>query len=371
MFDLSKARAAGTYREFKRTSSFEKFIRFESKVLLNLASNDYLGIATNRKLRDEFLGTIRDKDVFFGSGASRLVYNSSEAFFNLEKWFEDRFSKKALLFNSGYAANLGTISALSDSRTLFVADKLIHASMIDALKLSQANFKRYPHGDMDALERILEKSRGDFEKIIILTEAVFSMDGDTTDLKRLIALKRNFENVKLYVDEAHSFFSMREFGLCKALGVEADVDCILVTLSKALGGSGAVLLSDDETNQILVNSARSLIFSTAIPSVDVAWTNFVLSKDFSAERKNLRNSVKYLGLGETQICPFIVGENEKVLELSRTLAEKGYFVAAIRPPTVPQNTARLRISLRGDIAPQELSPLKETLDAYSESRKSR
>lgn len=365
MFDLAKAKEAGTYREFKRTSSFEKYVRFESGALLNLASNDYLGIATSRNLRDEFLETVSESDVFFGSGASRLVYNSSEAFFELEKWFETRFFKKALLFNSGYAANLGTISSLADSHTLFIADKLIHASMIDALRLSQANFKRYPHGDMETLENLLERFHGEFNRIVILTEAVFSMDGDEADLKRLVALKKNYDNVKLYVDEAHSFFALHELGLCQAKAVDRDIDYILVTLSKALGGSGAVLLSDEETREVLVNSARSLIFSTAMPSVDVAWTNFILSKDFSVQRKNLRENVNFLGLGKTQICPFIVGENEKTLALSEKLREAGYFVAAIRPPTVPQGTARLRISLRGDILHSELERLKEILDAYS------
>ncbi len=364
MFDLAKAKEAGTYREFKRTSSFEKYVRFESKDLLNLASNDYLGVATNRNLRDEFLETVADSDVFFGSGASRLVYNSSEAFFALESWFEDRFRKKALLFNSGYAANLGTISSLADSRTLFVADKLIHASMIDALKLSRASFKRYPHGDTDALESILEKFHGDFDRIIILTEAVFSMDGDESDLQRLVEIKKKYESVKLYVDEAHSFFALHELGLCKYRNLDKDIDFILVTLGKALGGSGAVLLSDEETHDILVNSARSLIFSTALPSIDVAWTRFILQKDFSRERKNLLESIRFLNLSQTQICPFIVGENEKTVTLSEELRGAGYFVPAIRPPTVPQGTARLRISLRGDIYPKELERLKEILDAY-------
>ncbi len=365
MFDLAKAKEAGTYREFKRTSSFEKYVRFESKTLLNLASNDYLGIATNRNLRDEFLETVADSDVFFGSGASRLVYNSSESFFLLEKCFEDRFEgKKALIFNSGYAANLGTISSLADSRTLFVADKLIHASMIDALKLSKASFKRYPHGDMDSLESLLERFHGEFDRIIILTESVFSMDGDEADLKRLVEIKKKHDNVKLYVDEAHSFFAIHELGLCKFRNLDKDIDFILVTLGKALGGSGAVLLSDEEMREILVNSARSLIFSTAIPSIDVAWTHFVLQKDFSRERENLLDSIRFLNLSQTQICPFIVGKNEKSIELSETLREAGYFVPAIRPPTVPQDTARLRISLRGDIFPRELERLKEILDAY-------
>lgn len=365
MFDLEKAKENGSYRELKRTETSGKFIRYGSRSLLNLASNDYLGIATNRFLRDEFLRTIPQTDLFFGSGASRLVYSSNGIFFDLEKNFECRFRKKALLFNSGYAANLGTISSLADSGTLFIADKLIHASMIDALKLSRANFKRFAHNDTEALEHLVERHSREFARIVILTEAVFSMDGDSADLRRLVEIKQNYPNVKLYVDEAHSFFTLYENGLCKELGIAEDIDYILVTLSKALGGSGAVLLSDEETAQVLVNSARSLIFSTALPSIDVAWTNFVLSKDFSSERKNLRDSIQTLGLSSSQICPFIVGENQAATELAKSLSEAGFFVPAIRPPTVPEHTARLRISLRGDILSQELEPLKKILDAYS------
>ena len=367
MLDLEKAKAQGTYREFKDTASFEKSIRFGSKNLLNLASNDYLGIATSRTLRDEFLETIKIKDVFFGSGASRLVYNSSDAFYELENWFEKRLNKKALIFNSGYSANLGVISAMADPKTLFVADKLIHASMIDALQLSKANFKRFAHNDMEALSRILEKEHSAYETIIVLTESVFSMDGDIADLKTMVSLKKQYENVKLYVDEAHSFLALNELGIVHSQNLDNEIDFILITLSKALGGSGAVFLCNQEMREILINSARSLIFSTAIPSVDVAWTSFILSKDFSDRRKNLQECVDFLGLSKTQICPFIVGENEDTLALAKDLTDAGFFVPAIRPPTVPVHTSRLRISLRGDITAEELKPLKEILDAYSKA----
>ena len=180
----------------------------------------------------------------------------------------------------------------------------------------------------------------------------------------MVIISKKYPNVRLYVDEAHSFFALHELGLSRALNLDADVDFILVTLSKALGGSGAVFLCNDEIRQILINSARSLIFSTAIPSIDVAWTHFVLSKDFSARRQILHDLIRFLELSDSQICPFIVGENEDALLLSRKLLQQGFFVPAIRPPTVPLHTARLRISLRGDITPEELASLKEILDAY-------
>jgi len=365
MFDLEKAKSSGNFRELKHTSVSGKFIEFEGKKLLNLASNDYLGIATDRGLRNEFLDSVKDSDLFLGSGSSRLIYTAGDAYDSLESNFEQIFAgKRALIFNSGYAANLGAIASMAGEKTLFIADKLIHASMIDALVISKANYKRFVHNDMNALSEMLAKYASEFENVVVLTEAMFSMDGDIADIKRLVELKKQYSNVKLYVDEAHSFFSTFEHGICKQLGLDKDIDFILVTLSKALGGNGAVFICDANTRDILVNSARSLIFSTAISSIQVAWTNFVLNQDFSDRRKNLEQVIKFLGLSETQIGPFIVGESEDTLALSAKLRGEGYFIPAIRPPTVPLHTSRLRISLRGDISVADIEKLKKVLDEY-------
>jgi 8-amino-7-oxononanoate synthase len=168
--------------------------------------------------------------------------------------------------------------------------------------------------------------------------------------------------VFLYLDEAHSFFTLEPLGRAHAIGLEGEIDFMLVTLSKALGGSGAIFLSSADTRERLVNTARSLIYSTALPSASVAWTNFILEQDFSARRSNLKANIDFMGLSETQICPFVAGENEATLALAARLRDEGYFVAAIRPPTVPAHTARLRISLRGDVEQASLERLKEILD---------
>lgn len=360
MFDIQKAKQDDNFRELKHSKISSKFLNLNGKNLLNLGSNDYLGIASSVALRDEFLKICLDKDWYFGSGASRLVYTSSDEFERLESWFESKFNKKALIFNSGYCANLSCISALNDSDTLFLADKLIHASMIDALKLANANFKRYAHNDNEALESLIKQNQGNVKRIIILSEAIFSMDGDRADIEFMLSLKRRYDNVMLYIDEAHSFFALSELGICGDMG--CDIDFILVTLSKAVGSSGAVILSSGEFKDIFINSARSLIYSTSIPAINVAWSNFILAKDHSKRRENLANLINFLNLNSTHICPFVVGENTKALELSNALNELGYFVPAIRPPTVPKGKARLRISLRADLECGDLVKLKRLLD---------
>lgn len=361
MIDINKLKESGNYRYLKHSNVIDKYIVYKDKKCLNLGGNDYLGIATNEKLKNEFLDSIKDKNFFFGSGASRLVYSSHEVFEELERDFESIFSdKKALIFNSGYGANLGVISVLSDENTLFLADKLIHASMIDALKISKANYKRYKHFDLDELEILLEKNHKNFKKIIILTEAVFSMDGDVCNILKIIELKNRYENVQIYLDEAHSFFSLNHYGLAKKLKVDENIDFILITFSKALGGCGAVILCKNEIKEILINQSRSLIYSTAIPSINVAWTKFILNKDFSNLRKNLLKNVEFLG-SDTQICPFVLGDSQLTSDLSEKLRDFGYFIPAIKPPTVPVNTARLRISLRADIDTNELIKLKDLL----------
>lgn len=365
MIDIDSIKKSGNFRELKHSQTFCKFIDINGKLLLNLGSNDYLGIATNKALRDEFLEISKNKDYFFGSGASRLVYTSNFEFDKLENYFEERFcGKKATIFNTGYCANLSCISALSSSNTLFLCDKFIHASMIDALKISKANFKRYEHNDYEMLVKLIDKNYLKYEEIIILSEALFSMDGDSADLFKLCEIKKEYKKVKLYIDEAHSFFAQNEFGNAYSLDLYKDIDFLLFTFGKAVGSSGAVILSNKFYKDVFVNLARSLIFSTAIPSICVAWTNFVLSKDFSKNRENLKQNIAYLGLNDTHIQPFFTYKNDKTLELSKKLSQNGYFIPAIRPPSVPLNTSRLRISLRADIQKNELKRLKEILIAY-------
>lgn len=342
------------FRELKNTKISSRFIYQNGQKLLNLASNDYLGIASDKILRDEFLNNLSD-DCFFGSGASRLIYSPSYDYGELESEFQKLFkNKKALIFNSGYSANLATINALNDENTLFLADKLIHASMIDALKM--ANFKRFKHNDTNELENLLKKYRAKFKRIIILCEGLYSMDGDYANLTDFKYLANEW-GALLFVDEAHSFFSLHELGECDACGISSDF--MLITFSKALGGMGAAILCDDNTKNLLVNTARSLIYSTALAPINIAWTKFILSKDFSQRRKNLAKNIELLGLNNSAISPVLCQDSKHALCASKMLAKHGYFIPAIRPPSVKQ--ARLRISLRADILEAEILKLRELL----------
>lgn len=342
------------FRELKNTKISSRFIYQNDKKLINLASNDYLGIASDKALRDEFLNNISD-ECFFGSGASRLIYSASNDYAELESEFEKRFKgKRALIFNSGYSANLATISALNDENTLFLADKLVHASMIDGLKM--AKYKRFAHNDINALECLLKKYKNDFKRIVILCESLYSMDGDYAKLADFRGLADNF-GALLFVDEAHSFFSLNELGECASSGIRSDF--MLITFSKALGGAGAVILCDENMRKILVNTARSLIYSTALAPINIAWTKFILNKNFSARRENLAKNIKLLALNNSAISPIFCQNSEHALNASKMLAKHGYFIPAIRPPSVKQ--ARLRISLRSDILESEILKLRELL----------
>lgn len=362
MFNQKKLKKEKNLRKIKKSVAHGKFLNFNGKELLNLGSNDYLGIATNLSLRNEFLEICKNNNFFFGSGASRLIYTSNDEFDKLESYFKKNFtSKKATIFNSGYCANLSCISAINDKNVLFIADKLVHASIIDAFKLCGANHKRYPHNNYKILNDIIEKNYKIYEKLVVVTESTFSMDGDNADIQALVLLKKSYPNLMLYVDEAHSFFVRYPLGLCKYLALDENIDFLLITLSKGAGGTGAVILSSLEFKETFVNLARSLIYSTAIPSINIAWTNFILNKDLNQNREILEKNIEFLNLNDSHICPFITYSNELAIKLSDICFEHNYFVPAIRPPTVPKNNSRLRISLRGDISTSELKKIKEIL----------
>ena len=354
--ELKTIKENNNHRSLKTARINGANIEIDGKKALNLASNDYLGIASDESLRQSFLEQIAYKNIFFGAGASRLIYSAGDEYESLESWFNERFAnKKALIFNSGYSANFAFISCFGDADTLFLADKLVHASMIDALK--SANFKRFKHNDANDLARLLEQNKDKYKQIIVLCESLYSMDGDYAPLIQFRKLCDSF-GALLYVDEAHSFFALNELGECDKQGVRADF--MLFTLSKAAGGYGAVLLADEMTRDFLINKARALIYSTAIAPVNAAWANFVLNTDFSSRRENLRKNVEFLALSRSQIAPFICKSSAHALSLSKRLLEHGYFVPALRPPTVKE--PRLRISLRADIETCELAKLKEILN---------
>ena len=354
------------------------YIIKDNKRLLNLSSNDYLGIATDRELREEFFDTIDKESLLLGSTSSRSLSGNYRIFTQLEDYIAAQFSNKScLLFNSGYHLNISCMQALSEfSNVLFVVDKFVHASIIDGLRLGGKRFMRYTHNDMQSLASILEKTHNQYESIIIVSEGLFSMDGDLAQLDSLCAFKQQYSNVMLYLDEAHSVGVFGENGLGLAsLGYENSIDFLVYTFGKAIGSFGACMICSPHLKDFFINKARGFIYSTAIAPINVAWNLFVFQKLKSMQnrRKHLLHLSELLRkecakyninlMGEAQILSLIAHTNENALLLADKLSHKGFFAPAIKTPSVPPNTARLRISLTSNMQEEMMIDLVSALNA--------
>ncbi|MCC8070702.1 MAG: 8-amino-7-oxononanoate synthase [Bacteroidales bacterium] len=353
--------------------------------IVDFSSNDYLGLAA----RSELLGLFVDEKRQHGqlppmtSSASRLLAAHQEEYEALESFLRTLYGRDALLFNSGYHANTGLISALCHPKTLILADRLVHASIIDGIKLSGADFARFRHGDYAHLQTMLERRSKDYQRVWIVVESVYSMDGDSADIDRLVELKRSVDNASLYVDEAHAIgvCGPRGLGLCKASSGFGDVDVVVGTFGKALASMGAFAIMSEELRSFAINRSRSFIFSTALPPACCAWSRFMLERAVAAddERSHLRRlaSRLYEGLRslrtlegdrsagtegvESHIQPYIIGDAALTVDLSRRLMERGLKVLPIRVPTVPPGTERLRISLSAAMREADVERLVESL----------
>lgn len=355
---LDDLRAANNFRTIPADSC--------DSALVDLSGNDYLGIAADKNFRAEFFEYLNGEIPALSASASRLLAADQSEFHKLEGVISDLYRRPALLFNSGYHANSGVIAALAKDHTLIVADKLVHASIIDGMMLSKADFMRFRHNDVNHLRQILEKRAKDYERVLILCESVYSMDGDFAPLNDIAASKT--PNSLLYVDEAHAF------GVCgkKGLGLAADipqVDIIIGTLGKAAGSVGAfAVVRNYDLRDYLVNTSRPLIFSTALPPLNCAWSRFVIERipGMDDRRRRLQEVANELARilrrpFASHIQPLITGSSESALELSRKLADGGYKVLPIRTPTVPPGTERLRFSLSADINISQLRNLESLL----------
>ena len=249
-------------------------IVFNGRSLINLSSNDYMGVGANAALWRQFLAQESQREDFGGgSCSSRLLTGNHPAYASLEAhlaaWYG---TETALVCDSGYHANLGILPAITSGKDLIIADKLVHASLIDGIRLSSAECVRLRHNDLEQLEKLLARRRGDYEKVVIVTESIFSMDGDRADLRRLVELKKRYDCL-LYLDEAHAVGVLGERGLGSAeeQGVLADVDLLVGTFGKAVASQGAFVACRSVMREYLVNTMRPLIFSTALPPLSVRW----------------------------------------------------------------------------------------------------
>lgn len=377
---LDVLKQQGQYREFKSNITSAAHFELNGKTMLNLASNDYLGLASNLTLREEFFDLTPMSERYMSSSSSRLLTGNFPNFEQLEAQMSQAFGRSVLLFNSGYHMNIGILPALSNAKTMIIADKLVHASIIDGIRLSKAGYVRYRHNDLQHLTQFLEKYQSDesIQRIIVVTESIFSMDGDETDLTALVALKKQHPKVMLYVDEAHAVGvrGLRGLGCAEQYNVIGDIDFLVGTFGKALASVGGYLVCEPIIREYLINSMRPLIFSTAQPPICMAWTNFIFQhqQGLQAERQSLtalsqysQQAVKNLGYdcpSSSQIIPVIIGDTHQTVASAAYLQDYGFYVLPVRPPTVPKNSSRLRICLHHGIKNQEIQHCFSVLEQY-------
>ena len=359
--DLDEIRDAGLWRELREIESAQSSrIKFGGRELINFSSNDYLGLAAHPALGQAAREAVERFGV--GSGASRLICGSLQPHHELEsalaKWQD---TEAALVFATGFAAAQGVLTSLLGQGDVVILDKKSHASMIDAAKLSGATLRVFRHNDLGNLEKLLQWADGQGGRVLVATEAVFSMDGDRAPLAGIVELKERYD-AWLMLDEAHAvgLYGPIGQGLAAVDGLAGRIEIRMGTLGKAVGAAGGFVCGDRKLVDLLVNTARSFIFSTApSPAVSAAARagveliqsaeGEVLREQLWLRVEELRRGVESLGW-ETPaepgaILPLIAGEEAEALAVMEQLREAGYFIPAIRYPTVARNEARLRVTV--------------------------
>lgn len=382
--ELDALAASSNLRRLPLLHHDGRYVEVNGERMLNLSGNDCLGLAGKKELREEFLTTLTPETFMPTSSSSRLLTGNFEIYEELEAELARRFhTEAALVFNSGYHANSGILPALCDAHTLILADKLVHASLIDGIRLSSAKCIRFRHNDLQQLERLLQQHAAEYDCIIVAVESVYSMDGDTADLPRLVALKQRYDHVMLYVDEAHAFGvrGTTGLGLAEEQDCIADIDLLVGTFGKAAASAGAYLVSTRLIREYLVNRMRTLIFTTALPPVCIQWTLFVLRKmeQMHAERvhlaaisQRLRNTLHQQGYecpSQSHIVPLLIGASADAILRAEQLQRHGFYALPVRPPTVPEGTSRIRFSLSATMTDEEVDALCEELKTINEKVK--
>ena len=360
--EYRESKKKGLDRKLKTLTKISPIkIRFNNKVLLNFSSNDYLGLSENRYLKNQTIKMIKKYGI--GSGSSRLVSGN----YDLHEETESILAKKkksedSLIFSTGYLANYSILSSIFNSdifkkSPIVLSDKLNHQCIYEACKSKKIHFLRFQHSNLNHLEDLLKKNKNKSNPKFILSESIFSMDGDIANIEGLIMLKKKY-NAFLFLDEAHAtgVYGKNGFGL--SVKFSKDIDCVTGTFSKAFGSFGAYVACSKKFKSFLINNCPSFIYSTALPfSLLASILSAIkivpkLGKQRQILRNNslfLRNSLKYAGFNicnsQTHIVPIIIGDPNKTILISNKLENKGLYLAPIRPPSVPSNSSRLRISV--------------------------
>ncbi|WP_040726812.1 8-amino-7-oxononanoate synthase [Thiomicrorhabdus sp. Kp2] len=340
---------------------------------INFSSNDYLGLANHPQIKRVLLNELKSDEISYGSGAAHLVTGHHIQHHLLEDELADWLgTERALLFSTGYMANLAVQQTLMQAGDIILADKLNHASLIDGAKLSDADFKRYPHLDMQALERRLQDAQANHSQALIVTDGVFSMDGDMAPLKEIQQLAQVYQ-AWLFVDDAHGIGALGKHGkgCFEHFGLQPDENTIIVgTLGKAFGTSGAFVAGSQTLIEALIQFARPYIYTTAMPQLNALAIREALKliKEGEASRETLQKNIQHFREGaqkigltlwpsKTAIQPIMLGKSELAIAWSEALKKAGFWVSAIRPPTVPKNQARLRVTLSASHTTEQIDQL--------------
>lgn len=363
---LSELEAAGLLRRpLQITGSQGPEVDIDGRRVLCFCSNNYLGLANHPSLVAAATASARSEGV--GAAASRLISGTMDAHEEAEAAYAEFVgAPAAALFSTGYAANLGTVQALAGPGDAIFSDALNHASLIDGCRLSRANVHVYSHRDVAHLESLLREHRHKSRRALVITDSLFSMDGVAAPLRDISTVARSFD-AGLLVDEAHALgvFGPGGRGLAAALGVEPDV--VVGTLGKSFGVAGAFVAASEDVVSLIRNRARSFVYSTAPPPMvaraAIAALELVREADDArdallANALELRTRLRSLGFdlpdGNSQILPILIGENDRTMQLSAKLLARGVFVQGIRPPTVPEGTARLRLTPMATHRPEQI-----------------
>ena len=394
---LHSLKSKEQYRQLPPVRHEDQWIILNEQRLLNISSNDYLGLGNETRLQSEFLTYLQQMPESLlpkmGSTSSRLLTGNHSQLPLLEQelldWYKLALSdeqrstcnKEVLVVNSGYHANIGILPALAKLplNTLILTDTLIHASLIDGVRLigsknKHCSYQRYRHNDMKHLAALIEQASDDIERIIVVTESIFSMDGDRADLKALVNLKAKDPRIELYIDEAHAVgvLGHNGLGLAEETQTLEDIDYLVGTFGKAFASMGAYVICDKSVREWLVNQMRSFIFSTALPPITHCWTRFVLAK--MPTLYNLRTHLADLSVRVSQainadsdmayqspIIPYILGDNASAVQKAQQLQQAGFYALPIRPPTVPVGTARIRLVMNAKLTTADCDRLIEQL----------
>jgi 8-amino-7-oxononanoate synthase len=356
--EINDLKKRGLYRELRTVEGEQdSFVVINGKRVLMFSSNNYLGLANHPELKKA--STEAASRYGTGSGGSRLISGNMEIHRTLEKELAlFKGAEKALLFSSGYHANVGTISALAGEGDVILSDELNHASIVDGCRLSKAEVRVYKHANMNSLEEILRRSSR-FSKRLIVTDSVFSMDGDIAPLPDIVDLAEKYSALVM-VDDAHGtgVLGKKGKGAIERFGLEGKVDIQMGTLGKALGSFGAYIAGSEDLIYYLVNKARSLLYTTALPptvcgsalaALKILGEQPELVSRLKNNTRYFRKRMKDLGYpipeGETPILPLILGDPSITMNMAQGLFDEGIYVQGIRSPTVPDGTSRLRITL--------------------------